>query len=218
MEKLNISEIFYSFQGESSLMGKPTLFIRLAGCNLDCRTCDTKYAFKTSHTKSIDEITEIAGAIKTPYLCITGGEPLMQKNVLLPLLEKLHAVFKVISIETNGTYALNDLPPYVKKIVDIKTPSSGEVGSFYPDNLNYLTTDDEIKFVISGRNDFDYSVGFISANKLWNRGINILFSPNLDIKGLAGTLSKWILESGHNIHFQPQLHKLVREEPVYLLR
>jgi len=216
---LKISEIFYSFQGESSFMGVPTLFIRLYGCNLKCTICDTKYSTKGEYKNiSIKETTKIASKLKSPYVCITGGEPLLQKGPVNILIKELLKLKKIISIETNGSLPIKTIQKNVKRIVDIKTPHTGSGSSFKKDNLKHLTNSDEIKFVISNRNDFDFAERFIKKNQIEKIGCTILMSPNLSIKGLSNKLVQWILKSGQNYLFQPQLHKLIKERPIYLFK
>ena len=216
-DKLLISEIFYSFQGESTLMGQPTIFIRLGGCNLDCSICDTKYAQKPVKSLSTGEILKLIKPFKTPYICITGGEPLIQKKNLKTLINELLKMEKIVSIETNGSILVDKLPKAVKKVIDVKTPSTGEGKSFDLKNLKHITENDELKFVISNKKDFDFSIRFIKKHNIQKFNIPILFSPNLSVKGLANDLIKWILKSGLPIVFQPQLHKLIKEKPLFLL-
>jgi 7-carboxy-7-deazaguanine synthase len=215
---LLISEIFCSFQGESTLAGLPTLFIRFAECNLKCSICDTKYAFKATKKMTVKEVLKAIYPFKLQYVCITGGEPVVQKEALSQLVTGLFAMDKKISIETNGSLAVGFLPKKVKKVVDVKTPSTGESKSFLADNLRYISKNDELKFVISNKKDFDFSIRFIMSHKLQELGVPMLFSPNLSVKGLASSLVGWILESGMPITFQPQLHKLIKEKPVYIIR
>ncbi|MFH1224159.1 MAG: radical SAM protein [Pseudomonadota bacterium] len=220
---LHICEIFHSFQGESTWMGRPTIFIRLAGCNLRCRICDTKYAL-TPHKLvphkiiPISKIIKLIKPLKTPYICITGGEPLCQKESVKKLIARLIKDGRKISIETNGSLTISGISKKVKCVMDVKTPSTGEEKSFCVKNLKLLGSDDEIKFVISNHADFKFSVNFIKKNKLDKKCRYILFSPNLSVKGLAQNLVNWILRSNLNIIFQPQLHKLTREKPVYILK
>jgi 7-carboxy-7-deazaguanine synthase len=221
MEKdlLKISEIFYSFQGESSLMGVPTLFIRLYGCNLSCKICDTKYSLQHKYrTISINEILRTISGFSSPYICITGGEPLLQIKILNTLIKKLLKLKKVISIETNGSISIKSLSKGVKRVLDVKTPSTGSGSSFNKENLKYLTPNDEIKFVITDKKDFDFAQKFIKTNRLGKTPCAILMSPNLSKKGLANKLVGWILRSRQNYVFQPQLHKLVKERPIYLVK
>ena len=216
--KLLISEVFCSIQGESSYTGRPTVFIRLSGCNLRCSICDTKYAFQNGRLLYTSEIVKIIKTLKMQYVCITGGEPLIQKDKLLPLIKMLHSCKKNISIETNGSILVDKIPSYVKKVLDVKTPSTKESGSFNIKNLKYLTKNDELKFVISDKKDFDFSLRFINKHKKSLSGVQLLFSPNLKTKGLPIELSKWILTSGLDIMFQPQVHKLIKEKPIYLFK
>jgi 7-carboxy-7-deazaguanine synthase len=218
-DSLKISEIFYSFQGESSLMGVPTLFIRLHGCNLDCRICDTKYSIQNKYkTIGLNEITKMASGLRSPYICITGGEPLLQTRSLNALIKRLLKLKKVISIETNGSLPIKTISKHVKRVLDVKTPSTGFGSSFKKENLKYLTPNDEIKFVISVKKDFDFAQKFVKANSLNKTACTILMSPNLSKKGLANKLVTWILKSKQNYVFQPQLHKLVKEKPIYLIK
>jgi 7-carboxy-7-deazaguanine synthase len=214
---LLISEIFCSFQGESTLVGLPTLFIRLAECNLKCSICDTKYAFKATKKMTVKEVLKVIHPFKLQYVCITGGEPVVQKEALSQLVTGLLARNKKISIETNGSLAVGFLPKKVKKVIDVKTPSTGESKSFLVNNLKCISKNDELKFVISNKKDFDFSVRFIKSHKLQELEIPILFSPNLSVKGLASSLLGWILKSGMPITFQPQLHKLIKEKPAYII-
>lgn len=221
MEKdlLKISEIFYSFQGESSLMGVPTLFIRLYGCNLSCKICDTRYSLQDKYrTISINKILRTVSGFNSPYICITGGEPLLQIKILNTLIKRLLKLKKVVSIETNGSISIKSLSKDVKRVLDVKTPSTGSGSSFKKENLKYLTPNDEIKFVITDKKDFDFAQKFIKANRLDKTACPILMSPNLSKKGLANKLVEWILKSRQNYVFQPQLHKLVKERPIYLVK
>lgn len=215
---LNISEIFYSFQGESTFMGRPTIFIRLSGCNLRCSICDTKYSLGSHKNLSISRILHLIGPFDTPYVCITGGEPLEQKSGVNELVKGLLKRKKIISIETNGSISIKDVSKRVKRVIDVKTPSTGEQKSFDLKNIRSITPYDEIKFVISDNNDFRFSIDFIRKHKLIKTGAVILFSPNLGSKGLARELVKWILGTKLNIMFQPQLHKLIKEEPLYIIK
>lgn len=217
--ELKINEIFLSFQGESTFMGAPTLFIRLQGCNLKCKICDTKYSWSKKHKKlSCNKIINIVDKIEIPFVCITGGEPLLQKKELLKLIKELLKLKKTISIETNGSLSIKGIPNKVKKIVDVKTPSTGFKASFKKDNLKYLTSYDELKFIISNKSDFDFAQKFIVLHNINRIGCAILMSPNLAKQRLAGQLVGWILKSGKNYVFQPQLHKLIKEKPIYLIK
>ena len=215
---LKINEIFLSFQGESTFIGMPTLFIRLNGCNLKCKICDTKYSWKNKYrTMSCKNILKLVDKTKVPFVCITGGEPLLQTKELLPLIKDILKLKRIISIETNGSLSIKGLPNTVKRVVDIKTPSTGFKTSFNNENLKYLTNYDEVKFVISNKKDFEFAEQFIQKHKLIKIGCTILMSPNLAKQRLASQLIGWILESGKHYMFQPQLHKLMKEKPIYLI-
>jgi len=218
-ETLAISEIFYSFQGESSYIGMPTVFIRTFACNLNCSICDTKYSLKGEHKNlKVSEILKIVNKIRTPYICITGGEPLLQKPFIIKLCDKLLKLNKIISIETNGSIDISGFNKKVKIVMDIKTPSSFKNFNlkkvFLFDNLKYLKKSDELKFIISNKSDYNFAVTFIRKHKLESK---LIFSPNLKHKKLANNLITWILEDKLNVMFQPQLHKLIKEEPVNLI-
>jgi 7-carboxy-7-deazaguanine synthase len=214
---INICEMFYSFQGESTLVGRPTIFIRLSTCNLNCTICDTKYALRDGKKVSIKKIIDIAQSIKTPYVCITGGEPLLQMASLKELIKALFKIKKTISIETNGSLSIKNLPKKVKKIVDIKTPSSTEADSFKKINLKYLGPDDELKLVISDQRDMLFAKKLISSIVKKKPDTLILLSPNMAKKGLPKKLVNWIIKEQLPVVFQPQIHKLIKEEPIYLL-
>lgn len=216
--KLWISEVFCSIQGESSYTGFSTIFIRLSGCNLRCSICDTKYALKKGRFLSIGEIMVKIKSLKISHVCITGGEPLIQKKALVNLIKELHKNKRKISIETNGSILVDKIPSYAKKVLDVKTPSTKEKDSFNLNNLKYLTKNDELKFVISDKKDFDFSLKFINKNKAALSKIKILFSPNMATKDIPIKLSKWIITSGLDIIFQPQIHKLIKEEPMFLIK
>jgi 7-carboxy-7-deazaguanine synthase len=214
---INICEMFYSFQGESTLVGRPTIFIRLSTCNLNCTICDTKYALRDGKKVSIKKIIDIAQSIKTPYVCITGGEPLLQMASLKELIKALFKIKKTISIETNGSLSIKNLPKKVKKIVDIKTPSSTEADSFKKINLKYLGPDDELKLVISDQRYMLFAKKLISSIVKKKPDTLILLSPNMAKKGLPKKLVNWIIKEQLPVVFQPQIHKLIKEEPIYLL-
>lgn len=210
---LNISELFCSFQGESTLVGRKTLFIRLSECNLRCKTCDTKYAFKKGKDVAVKQMLAVANHTKLKNICITGGEPLLQTKAVNKLIDGLLKLKKSVSVETNGSLPISNLSTKVKRIVDVKTPSSGQHKSFLKKNLKGLTHSDELKFVISDRQDFDYAVDFIRRNR---PKCTLLLSPNLSRKGISHELIKWMFKVDYDFIFQPQLHKLIKENPVYI--
>ncbi|MDO9577728.1 MAG: radical SAM protein [Candidatus Cloacimonadales bacterium] len=204
---LKLSEIFFSIQGESSYAGLPCIFIRLSGCNLRCNYCDTKYSYETSFEKSVKEIILETHKYKPIKLVeITGGEPLLQDEVYL-LFEKLNLEGYKILLETNGSISLKKVPEYVIKIVDVKTPGSGFENSFLLENLQFIDSEkDELKFVISDRNDYEWSKDFLQKYKLEN--YKILFSTVLE-KLDPQILAEWILKDKLSVRMQLQIHKFI---------
>ncbi len=203
---IHLSEIFHSIQGESTWVGFPCIFIRLSGCNLRCSYCDTKYAYENEYELTINEIIQkISKYQSTDLVEITGGEPLLQKNVY-PLFYKLISKNYIILLETNGSIPLQKVPERIIKILDIKTPSSMMSDKMKWENLQYLNEKDEIKFVISDKNDFNWAMEKIRKNSLAKR--NILFSPVFK-KLKPKVLSRWILSSGLSIRLNLQLHKII---------
>jgi 7-carboxy-7-deazaguanine synthase len=203
---MELSEIFYSLQGESSYAGLPCVFVRLAGCNLRCTYCDTKYAYEPEFVLSIDEILkEVEKYHPVKLIEITGGEPLLQTDSVELMKLLINKKYDVL-LETNNSISLKDVPQEVIKIVDFKTPSSGMCNSILWDNIKYFSDHDELKFVIADRQDFDWSIGIIKKYKLQNQ--NILFSPIYKIMDKQ-VLADWILEKKIPIRLNLQLHKLV---------
>ncbi len=201
---LRINEIFLSIQGESSRVGLPTVFIRLTGCPLRCQYCDTEYAFHNGTTLSIDTILQQISTYQTPYITVTGGEPLAQKNCLT-LLQLLCDQSYQVSLETSGAIDISAVDPRVMKVLDIKTPGSGENDRNRYENLSLINDTDEIKFVICNREDYEWSKNLITERGLMAQG-NVLFSPEQE--GLPATqLAQWILEDGLHVRLQIQLHK-----------
>ncbi|MDZ4181899.1 MAG: radical SAM protein [Candidatus Cloacimonadaceae bacterium] len=202
---LNVCEIFYSLQGESTNAGLPCVFVRLSACNLNCSYCDTKYASLPGKSIPLNDIlTEIA-----KYPCrlveITGGEPMLQDESV-DLMEVLHSLGYRIMLETNGSIYLGDVPAYVKKIVDVKTPGSGFGDSFMKWNLKLLAPEDELKFVITCYDDFRFARDFIEQNSLRDRVI--LFSPVTSVLR-PETLAEWMLRDGVPARLQLQLHRIL---------
>jgi len=206
--ELKISEIFYSLQGETSLAGLPTVFIRLTGCPLRCVYCDTAYAFHGGNRLSVDEILSRVGRQRCQHVTVTGGEPLAQKNCLL-LLQRLCDAGYRVSLETSGAMDVSAVDKRVIKIIDIKTPGSAEMAKNHLQNLQHLLPHDQLKWVICDRNDYDWSKQFIRQHGLENKfdgQLELLFSPSyqqLDARQLA----EWILEDQLAVRFQLQLHK-----------
>lgn len=204
--QLKITELFYSIQGESSYLGFPCIFVRLTGCNLRCRYCDTTYAYDEGKDYTLQEVLTFIHRYKTKLVTITGGEPLLQKAVI-PLTQQLLNEDYTVLVETNGSLPIKVLPPGVIRIMDIKCPSSGM--SHYMDwgNTLELTPKDEVKFVISNREDYEWAKKVINKYHLLER-CQVLFAPvfkQLDLHILA----EWLLVDQIYIRLQPQLHKYI---------
>lgn len=204
---IKLIEIFASIQGESTYAGLPCIFIRFAECNLRCNYCDSKYTYITRFKKSIEEIlSEIENWKHIKLVEITGGEPLLQKEIY-PLFQALHLSGYKILLETNGSMSLKEVPEYVVKIIDVKCKGSGEENSFLTENLLYINGEkDEIKFVLSDRKDFDFAVSFIIKKQLQNN--KIIFSTVFN-RLEPQTLADWILKSEINVRLQLQMHKYI---------
>ncbi len=203
---LRITEIFYSLQGESCRVGFPTVFVRLTGCPLRCQYCDTAYAFNGGSLKSLDEIVDQIKIYQSKYVTITGGEPLAQKNCLALMKQLCDHGFSV-SLETSGSLDIEKVDQRVNKVVDLKTPGSGEEEKNRYENLSFIYPKDEIKFVICDRNDYDWSKNIMDKYQLTDR-CEILFSPVAD-EIEATELADWIIEDRLPVRFQLQLHKLL---------
>lgn len=201
---MRISEVFYSIQGESTYAGLPFVFVRLAGCNLSCSYCDTEYARKGGMDMTVEEVMERVRAFPCKRVEITGGEPLLQKETYILMERFLREGYRVL-LETNGSIDLKDVDGRVVKIVDVKVPGSG--GTFLMKNLSYLTPEDELKFVIGNREDYEWSRRFIRDHGLEER-VKILFSPVYG-RLTPGDLAGWILEDGLRVRLQIQLHKVI---------
>ena len=204
--KLKITEIFYSLQGEARDAGKPTVFIRLTGCPLRCVYCDSEYAFYGGDWQHIDQIMEQVASYKTQYVCVTGGEPLAQKRCL-HLLDRLCEAGYQVSLETSGAIDISKVDKRISRVMDIKTPDSGEHERNLWANLDILTTHDQLKFVICSREDYDWAVAEIRSKGLEQK-LDILFSPawgELD----ASELAAWVLQDQLNVRLQLQLHKIL---------
>ena len=204
---LKINEIFLSIQGESTYTGLPCIFIRLSGCNLNCIYCDTGEHEKVNYTLNAkDVVKHLKKFDPIRNLEITGGEPLLQSDIY-ELITELHKEDYRILLETNGSVDLKNVPSYVKKIVDVKTPGSGHGNSFLLSNLGYLDlSHDNLKFVLSGRDDYEWAKSFIIKNRL--SGDNILFSAVYE-RNILQDLSKWIIDDRLDVRLQLQIHKFI---------
>ena len=210
-DRLKITEIFLSLQGEARDAGWPTVFVRLTGCPLRCQYCDTAYAFFGGEWRDIDAILAEVASHGVRHVCVTGGEPLAQKRCL-DLLRRLCDVGYRVSLETSGAIDVADVDPRVSRVVDIKTPGSAEVERNRWDNLPLLNAHDQIKFVICSREDYDWARGIVAEHRLSER-CDVLFSPS---KGeiSARDLADWIVQDRLPVKFQMQLHKVLwNDEP-----
>ncbi|MEK7321664.1 MAG: 7-carboxy-7-deazaguanine synthase QueE [Pseudomonadota bacterium] len=203
-QRLRITEIFLSLQGESRSVGLPTVFVRLTGCPLRCQYCDTAYAFHGGEYQSLAAVLEHVAGFETTRVCVTGGEPLAQK-ACLPLLAALCDAGYEVSLETSGALPVDGVDVRVVKVVDLKTPGSGESARNLYENLLLLTDQDQIKFVICDRADYDWAKQCISEYGLAAR-CEILFSPSHQ-QVPARELADWIVADRLPVRFQLQLHK-----------
>ncbi len=210
MQQLMVSEIFRSLQGESTRAGLPCVFVRLSGCNLHCRWCDTGYAREAGTAMSTSEILETVAALGTGLVEVTGGEPLLQPGAAV-LADRLCARCRAVLVETNGSILIPERREWTV-IMDIKTPSSGEADSFHAGNAARLRAGDEVKFVIADRTDFDWALARIAEHGLRNRGVSLLMSPVAE-QCRPADLAAWILAAGQpDLRMQLQLHKLIWPE------
>lgn len=203
---LRITEVFYSLQGEASRVGLPTVFVRLTGCPLRCSWCDTTYSFTGGEAASIASVLAEVAKYPARQVCVTGGEPLSQKECL-PLLVALCDAGYDVSLETSGALDVSAVDPRVSRIMDLKAPDSGEVGRNLWSNLDCLDGRDEIKIVIASRGDYEWARDVVRQRQI-DAICPVLISP---AQGLleARSLADWILEDGLNVRFQLQLHKLL---------
>ena len=204
--RLKITEIFRSIQGESSYVGWPTAFVRLTGCPLRCQYCDTAYAFHGGEWKSIADVLQAVAALGVRHVCVTGGEPLAQKSCPALLAALCDAGYHV-SLETSGAIDVGGVDARVARIMDLKTPDSGEVARNRWENLEHLGAHDEIKFVICSRGDYEWARGILRERGL-DRRCAVLFSPSAGQLEPA-QLADWILADELPVRFQLQLHKVL---------
>lgn len=204
--RLKITEVFLSLQGETSLTGWPTVFIRLTGCPLRCQYCDTAYAFHGGQWRTLDELLAETASHGVRHVCVTGGEPLAQKPCL-ELLTRLCDAGHVVSLETSGAMDVSPVDPRVLKILDLKTPGSGEERRNLWANLEHLGAQDQIKFVLCDRADYDWACAVVAERRLAQRW-TVLFSPSYE-QLPARELADWIVADRLPVRFQVQLHKVL---------
>ena len=210
-ERLRLTEIFLSLQGESNSVGWPTVFVRLTGCPLRCQYCDTTYSFHGGDWWEIDAILAEVARLGVRHVCVTGGEPLAQKRCLL-LLQRLCDAGHDVSLETSGALDIGAVDPRVSRVVDIKTPGSAEVHRNRWENIALLTPRDEVKFVICSREDYEWSRAVVAEHALSAR-CDVLFSPSFG-QVAPRDLAQWIVDDRLPVRFQLQLHKVLwGEEP-----
>jgi 7-carboxy-7-deazaguanine synthase len=204
---LTVNEIFHSIQGESTHAGRPCVFVRLTACDLRCSWCDTPYAFTEGQKMSVEDVVARVRDYNCDVVEITGGEPLLQKEVY-PLMERLLDDGRTVMVETGGHLSAEQVPAGVIRVIDVKCPASGEAGKMHWPNLERLRSTDEIKFVIQDRADYDYARQIVEQHDLVQRSGAVLFSPvhgALDPKQLAA----WILADRLAVRLQLQAHKYI---------
>jgi len=209
-DALRITEIFYSLQGEARTVGLPTVFVRLTGCPLRCVYCDTAYAFSGGEMASITEVTAQVAGYQPRYVTVTGGEPLAQP-ACLPLLEALCDAGYEVSLETSGAMPVAGVDQRVVKVLDLKTPASGEMQRNDYDNVPLLTANDQVKFVICDREDYDWARFKLDEYRLSGRVSDVLFSPSHG-QLAARELAEWVLQDNLPVRLQLQLHKLLWDD------
>jgi len=204
---LTVNEIFHSIQGESTHAGRPCVFVRLTACDLRCSWCDTPYAFTEGRKMSVDEVVERVRGYNCDVVEITGGEPLLQKEVY-PLMERLLDEGRTVMVETGGHLSAEQVPAGVIRVIDVKCPASGEAGRMHWPNLERLRSTDEIKFVIQDRADYEYARQIVEKHDLVHRSGAVLFSP---VHGLLDPrqLAEWILADRLPVRLQLQAHKYI---------
>jgi 7-carboxy-7-deazaguanine synthase len=222
-----ITEIYKSLQGESTYAGLPCVFVRLTGCNLRCTWCDSEYTFQGGHKMTSEEIWDEVKRLspKGGLVEITGGEPMLQERELLPLMRQLLDSGYRVLLETSGERPLERVPTGVIKIVDVKCPNSGEADTFHTENLETLTAQDEVKFVLSGRTDYEFARDFTRQHRLAERVNAVLFSPAFrkDATGARDSshclldpqeLAEWMLADDVPARLSLQLHKFIWDPAV----
>jgi len=204
---LTINEIFHSIQGESTHTGRPCVFVRLTACDLRCSWCDTPYAFTEGTKMSVTDVLARVEEYECDLVEITGGEPLLQRDVY-PLMQQLVDSGRTVLLETGGHLSIKDVPPSVIRIVDVKCPGSGEAAKNHWENLDLLTRQDEVKFVIRDRGDYEYARDVVADHALVGRTAAVLFSPVHDVLP-SKDLAAWMLEDRLQVRLQLQAHKYI---------
>jgi len=223
---LQITEIFFSIQGESTYSGLPCVFVRLTGCNLRCSWCDTEYSFYGGQRMTRDEVLAEIRRHPTRLVELTGGEPLLQVRELVPLAEQLLAEGYTVLVETSGERDLAPLPAGVIRIMDVKCPASGESERLRIENLDLLTPNDQLKFVLADRGDYEFARDFVRRHELWRRSPHLLFSPAFrkEASGERGSgqclldprqLAEWILADGLPVRLSFQIHKFIWDPAIH---
>src|SRR5262249_51106735 len=207
--RLRVNEIFYSVQGESTHAGRPCIFVRLTGCPLRCHYCDTEYAFHAGEWRTVADILAAVGAYPCRLVEVTGGEPLAQPHAIDLLQALVDRDYEVL-LETSGALPIENVPAGVRRIVDLKTPDSGEVERNRWENLRHLRPGDEVKFVIASRADYEWSRGVIHEHRL-GAHVPVLLSPVWE-SGIQRDLAAWLLADGMPARLQIQLHKWIWPE------
>jgi len=209
-DTLRITEVFYSLQGETRTAGLPTVFVRLTGCPLRCGYCDSEYAFTGGKIHTLDALMEQVASYRPRYVCVTGGEPLAQPNAI-PLLKRLCDAGYEVSLETSGALDISNVDPRVSRVMDLKTPGSGEVMRNRYENIELLTPNDQVKFVICSRDDYDWAVSKLIQYGLELRAGEVLFSPVAnDLR--PRDLADWIVADNLPVRMQLQLHKILWDD------
>lgn len=206
VDSLRVTEVFYSLQGETSRMGLPTVFVRLTGCPLRCGYCDSEYAFYGGETLHFHTLLQKIAAFSPRYVCVTGGEPLAQKNCL-PFLSLLCDSGYDVSLETSGALPIDQVDARVARVVDLKTPGSGEVNRNLWSNIALLTAQDELKFVLCDEADYLWAKKLLSEKKL-NTRCPVIFSPVWETLQ-ATDLAEWVIRDNLPVRVQVQLHKIL---------
>ncbi|MBS0461317.1 MAG: 7-carboxy-7-deazaguanine synthase QueE [Proteobacteria bacterium] len=205
-DRLRVTEIFHSLQGEARAVGWPTVFVRLTGCPLRCGYCDTAYAFQGGQWWEIDAIVAHVAGFGARHVCVTGGEPLAQRRCL-DLLTRLCDAGHAVSLETSGALNIGGVDPRVARVMDLKTPGSGEMARNRLENIALLTPHDQVKFVICDRADYDWATALLREHDLPSR-CEVLFSPSYQ-QLPARELAQWMLDDRVDARFQLQLHKVL---------